>query len=80
MKVKLLKKIRNRFSIYENINGHRFDRQNFTQKYMLIDNENKKYAHFSNKKNVLLDHIIETIKDEYPKNKIFRSSKKIWYK
>lgn len=76
MKVKLLRKIRKRFSIYYNPDGIIYSGFRFDSKYFVQDGKSQYMNNIFHTKQQCIDWIMNRVRIEYGKKK---SNIKIWY-
>ena len=83
LKVKLLRKVRKRFQIIYNKEGHYLWDIQFTDQFFLIDNYNSFNSNLYPTKNDCLERILKILRDEHSdkgkRNRIRNRNKKIWY-
>lgn len=77
MKVKLLRKIRKRFSIYYNPDGIMYSGVHFNNKYFVQDKNNPYMNGIYHTKQECIDWIMRKVRRKYGKNK--NGNIKIWY-
>lgn len=78
MKVKLLKKIRKRFSILYNPEGIVYCGEQLNAKYMIVDSKNEYWVSIAITKEEAIENLMRRIRDIY-KSDIVNTNIKIWY-
>lgn len=83
MKTELLKRVRKRFQIIYNKDGHYLWDRYFPWQFYLIDRDNSWNSNIFESKGDCLNRILKIIRDEHSdkgkRKRIFENNKKIWY-